>query len=382
MFLAQTDLTANTLREVTGNDLASILIPSVFAFFVGILIAPWLLRLLRRYKMWRQPQKLKALGGADAPITEKLNNDAKLQTPCFGGLIIIIATVLTLLVFGLLALLQQTDDLLFWQQLNFVSRQETWLVIFSLVAGSIIGGLDDLALVGRLNFLKFLKKYGGGGLSLKMRLLVAILIGCICGYWFHFKLGESALQVPFGDLWQIGAWIVPFIVITVTATYSGGIIDGIDGLAGGVFAIIFTTYGLISLLQGSVDLATFCFVVVGGILAFLWFNIPPAKLYMSETGTMALTITLSIVAFMTNTIFLLPIIAFPLVITSLSVILQVFWRKFFKRKLFLVSPLHNYFRAKGQPASSVVMHYWIMAQIMAIIGLVIYLLGYPNNFLQ
>ena len=388
MFLAQTELALNSLKEVTRNDLASILIPSVFAFLVGILIAPWILKFLRRHKMWRQLSRLKAWGGNKAPITQKLDADQKRENknqqpiPHLGGLVIILAVVSTTVFFGLLSWLTQADKSVFIQQLNFVSRQETWLVIFSLVTGSIIGSIDDLAVIGRLNFLRVFKKYVGGGLSLKVRLIVAVIIGCICGYWFHFKLGESALQIPFGGLWEIGVWIIPFIIVTTVATYSGGIIDGIDGLSGGVFAIIFTTYGLIALLQGNFDLAAFCFVVVGGILAFLWYNVPPAKFYMSETGTMALTITLSIIAFMTNTIFLLPIVALPLLVTSLSVILQVFWRRAFKRKLFLVSPLHNYFRAKGRSGHNVVMHYWIVSQIMAVVALVIYLLGYPNNFLQ
>ena len=171
------------------------------------------------------------------------------------------------------------------------------------------------------------------------------------------------------------------MILTVTATYSGGIIDGVDGLSGGVFGSIFTVYGLIALLQGNFELATFCFVVVGGIMAFLWYNIPPARFYMSETGSMALTITLSVVAFTTDTIFLLPIIALPLVVTSASVILQTFWKRVLKRKLFLVSPLHNYFRAKGYPDSNVVMRYWIVANVCALVGFVIYLLGHPNTFL-
>ena len=309
-------------------------------------IAPCVLNFLVKKKLWRKRQDLKDFSGQAAVITQKLNQGHDLQTPRMGGLVIIISVSLSIMVFGLLSLI---DSVSFFEQLNFISRNQTWLVIFSLIAGALIGIVDDLAVTDNLKLLPArFKRYVGGGLSLKMRLLIAVLIGCVCGWWFYFKLGNTSLFVPFASPWEIGIWIMPVIVLVVVATYSGGVIDGIDGLSGGVFASIFSVYTLISILQGHLELATFCAVVVGGISAFLWYNIPPAKFYMTETGVMALTITLSIVAFLTDTVFLLPIIALPLLATSLSVILQVFWKKFFKRKLFLVSPLHNYFRPDWQ----------------------------------
>lgn len=369
-----------SFKEVAKMDLAAILIPAVVTFLIGLLISPWIIGFLTRHKCWRMPTKLKALGGAAAPITEKLNQDKERPVPRMGGLVIVLSVVFVVFLFGLLAVL---SDQSFIEELNFISRRETWLVIFSLVAGSLIGILDDLIASGKLNvWLSKIKTYAGGGLALRIRIVIALLIGCVCAYWFYFKLGEGSIQIPFGEAWTIGIWIMPLIVLTVVATYSGGIIDGVDGLAPGVFTSIFSTYGLISMLQGNFELATFCFVVVGGLLAFLWYNIPPARFYMSETGSMALTITLSIVAFTTDTIFLLPVIAMPLVVTTASVILQTLWKKIFNRKLFLVAPLHNYFRAKGYPDANVVMRYWVVAQVFALIGFVIYLLGYPNTFLS
>ena len=370
-----------SLEEVTRNDLASILLPAVFAFLLGLFIAPLVLRFLIKHEFWRKQKNLRAIDGGGAPITQKLNNDNQLKVPRMGGLVIIIAVTLTTLLFGLLSKFVIEES--FWHHLNFISREETYLVIFSLVAGSLIGILDDLAVVGCLSFLpKRMQQYVGGGLSLKTRLFIATLIGCVCGYWFYFKLGETSLYIPFGSALEVGIWIIPIMILTVIATYSGGIIDGVDGLSGGVFASMFTVYALISLLQGNFELATACFVIVGGLLAFLWHNIPPAKFYMSETGSMALTITLSIIAFITDTVFLLPIIALPLVITTTSVIIQVLAKKFLKRKIFIVSPLHNHFRAKGYSDANVTMRYWIISHMTVVLGLVIYLLGYPNNFLQ
>ena len=377
-FLASSNVPLAGLENVTKNDIASVLVPAVFSFMFGILIAPWILHFLIKYKLWRKQDVLLDIGGAKAPITAELNKDSVKQTPRMGGLVIVGAVVFTTLFFWLLSLLDESG---FIHSLDYASRDagrsETWLVIFSLIAGSVIGILDDLAVSGYLNFLKGkIRGYVGGGLPLSVRLLIIALIGLVCGLWWYFKLDVTSVTVPLIGIWQLGIWTIPFLLVIVVATYSGGVIDGVDGLSGGVFAIIFSTYSLIALMQGHLNLATFCLVVVGGILAFLWYNIPPAKFYMSETGSMALTVTLSIVAFMTDTVFLLPIIALPLVVSSLSVILQTLSKKFLKRKLFLVSPLHNYFRAKGLPAHNVVMRYWIVAQLSAMTGLAIFLLGY------
>ena len=377
-FLASSNVPLAGLENVTKNDIASVLVPAVFSFMFGILIAPWILHFLIKYKLWRKQDVLLDISGEKAPITAELNKDSIKQTPRMGGLVIVGAVVFTTIFFWMLSLLDKAG---FIHSLDYASRDagrsETWLVIFSLIAGSVIGILDDLAVSGYLNFLKGkIRGYVGGGLPLSARLLIIALIGLVCGLWWYFKLDVTSVTVPLIGVWQLGIWTIPFLLVIVVATYSGGVIDGVDGLSGGVFAIIFSTYSLIALMQGHLNLATFCLVVVGGILAFLWHNIPPAKFYMSETGSMALTVTLSIVAFMTDTVFLLPIIALPLVISSLSVILQTLSKKFLKRKLFLVSPLHNYFRAKGLPAHNVVMRYWIVAQLSAMTGLAIFLLGY------
>lgn len=377
--LANSSLPINSLENVTKNDIASILVPTIFAFLCGILIAPWILKFLNRRQFWRKQDELLDISGKAAPITQKLNDDKNLKVPRMGGLVIVGAVAFTTLFFWVVSLIDKSG---FIHQLDYAGgdegRSETWLVIFSLVAGSAIGILDDLSVVGSLNFFKGkLKQYIGGGLSLTVRLVIASLIGLICGLWWYLRLDISTVAIPFAGSWELGFLIVPLIIVIVVATYSGGIIDGIDGLAGGVFAIIFTTYGSIAFLQGNFNLATFCLVVVGAILAFLWHNIPPAKFYMSETGSMALTVTLSIVAFMTDTVFLLPIIAFPLLISSLSVILQTLSKKFLKRKLFMVSPLHNYFRAaKGLPAHNVVMRYWVVTNISCVCGLSLFLLGH------
>ena len=159
------------------------------------------------------------------------------------------------------------------------------------------------------------------------------------------------------------------------ATFSGSVIDGLDGLAGGVMATAFAAYAGIAFFQEQIDLAAFSAVIAGAIAAFLWFNIPPARFYMGETGILGLTTTLTVVAFLTDAVLVLPLIALPLVLDSASVIIQLFSKKFFGRKIFLVAPLHHHFEAIGWPHYKVTMRAWVLSAVSAIIGMVIALLG-------
>ncbi|TSC60889.1 MAG: phospho-N-acetylmuramoyl-pentapeptide transferase [Parcubacteria group bacterium Gr01-1014_107] len=187
----------------------------------------------------------------------------------------------------------------------------------------------------------------------------------------------TGVNLPWWGELYMGWLFIPFFALVTLAIYSGGVIDGIDGLAGGVMATIFSAYAVIAFSLEQINLAAFCAMLSGSILAFLWFNIPPARFYMSETGTMGLTITLSIVAFMTDTlgggfgITVLPIIAFLLVITSLSNIIQVASKKFRGKKVFLIAPLHHHFEAIGWPPYKVTMRFWVIGVIFALIGVIL-----------
>ena len=170
-------------------------------------------------------------------------------------------------------------------------------------------------------------------------------------------------------------FFIPFFVVVMLATFSTGVIDGIDGLSGGLFASIFTAYAGISFFQDKIDLAAFCAVLVGAILAFLWFNIPPARFYMGETGILGLTTTLAVVTFLTDSLVVLPIIGGILVLESSSVILQLLSKKIRKKKIWLCTPIHHHFEAKGWPSHQVTMRFWIIGVVLAIIGTGLRLLG-------
>ncbi len=347
-------------------DIVKIFVPTTIAFIVGILITPLVSNFLYKNKMWKKKSVVVATDGGVASITQSLHNDEEKKTPRMGGIVIWASAIITIIIFWLGALI----DGPVMSKLNFLSRNQTWLPIFTLIIGALVGLVDD--------YMSVTENYDqkAGGLSSKKRLLAVFLISLVGAWWFFFKLGKTDIIIPFVGVWDAGWLFIVFFVVVMLGTYSGGVIDGLDGLSGGVFGIIFSSYGLIALLQQQIDLAAFCFVLVGGLLAFLWFNIPPARFYMSETGTMALTITLVVVAFLTKQVLILPIIAFPLVISSASSIIQLLSKKYRNgKKVFLVAPLHHHFQAKGWPATKVVMRYWILGIICASLGIIISLIG-------
>jgi len=181
--------------------------------------------------------------------------------------------------------------------------------------------------------------------------------------------------IPFVGEVNLGIFLIPLFVTVMLAMFSGGVIDGIDGLSGGIFAAIFSAYAGIAFFQNQIDLAAFCAVLVGGILAFLWFNIPPARFYMGETGILGLTTALTVVAFLTKSVLALIIISLPLLATSASVIIQLLSKKYLGRKIFKVAPVHHHFEAIGWPAYKVTMRYWVISVILAIVGVVVALVG-------
>lgn len=340
---------------------------AAFAFWLGIIITPFLTRYLYKYKMWKKTARTKTITGDEAVIFHSLHKDKEIGTPRMGGILIWFSVFAVTAIFFLLAKILPASEL--FQKLNFFSRSQTWLPLFTLLAASSIGLVDDLfQIYGK-------GKYIAGGMSLLLRIFLVVIIGTVGALWFYFKLEKSGISIPFwGDL-NLGVLFIPVFILFMIGLFSGGVIDGIDGLSGGIMASIFGAYSGIAFFQNQIDLAAFSGVIAGAILAFLWFNIPPARFYMGETGMFGLTTTLTVIAFLTNSAVVLPIIAFPLVATSASCIIQIFWKKFFGRKLFLVAPIHHHFEAMGWPSYKVVMRFWVIGIIFAIIGMVIILVG-------
>lgn len=355
-------------------NILKVFIPATASFSIGILSAPLLTHYLFTYKVWKKTTGKTALDGTPAVEFEKLRTSGETRvgtetkTPRMGG--ILIWATASFVTVGLWVLAQLFPLPLF-AKLDFLSRSQTWLPLFALIAGSILGFIDDLFDV---------LPSGGKGLRLRTRLLFVTMISTFIGWWFYAKLGVTAIGIPGDGTLFLGALIVPLFVVVALGLYASGVIDGIDGLSGGVFATIFMAYAGIAYFQNQINLAAFSATLVGAILAFLWFNIPPARFWMTDTGTTGLTLALAVVAFMTDTpgngygVMALPVIALPLVVTVLSDIAQVLSKKFRGKKLFRIAPLHHHFEAIGWPSYKVTMRYWIISIMTAIVGMSIALL--------
>ncbi|MEK7528725.1 MAG: phospho-N-acetylmuramoyl-pentapeptide-transferase [Patescibacteria group bacterium] len=329
-------------------------------FLVFIFTKPfhgWLIQ-HRFFKKMRE----ETIDGKKASLFRELHLK-KEGTPTMGGILI----WGTVLIFVLVSPLFKYLDITRFSLLN---RNETFLPIFTLVFTALLGLVDDYLNVRGVR----------RGVRVKTKFLWLTLFGILGGVWFHFKLGYDLISVPGVGSVQLGAWyILLFAFIVVASANAVNFSDGLDGLAAGLIIIAFFALGIIAYLQGLLILAAFCALVVGATLAFLWFNIPPALFYMGDTGALSLGATLGVIALLTDTVVILPLIGFIFVVETLSIIIQLISKKYFGKKIFRIAPLHHHFEAIGWPESKVVMRFWIVGGFMASLGVIFELLHLVNR---
>lgn len=340
-------------------EIIRILVLGGTSFGVALLLTPVLIKLLDRFHLNKQIRSEES-----APIFHKLHKH-KENTPTMGG-IIIWGTVLLLAV--LIFILDKMFDGVF-SYLNFIDRAQTYLPLITMFIAAILGLFDDILGVFKIG-------PNGGGLRVSQKLIIYSVISAIGGLWFYFRLGWDVLYVPFVGGVTIGWWYIPiFMFVIIASAFSTNETDGLDGLAGGVMLFAFVSLTVVSFMLERFHLAAFGAVVVGALIAFLWFNIYPARFFMGDTGSMALGITMGVVAMLTNTTLFLPFFAFILVIESLSVIIQLTSKKLFKRKVFLSTPIHHHFEALGWHETRITMRFWIVSIISCILGLILFLMS-------
>ena len=346
------------------SDIVRVLVPAFASFVVGMVLTPLLTHYLYKYRAWKKTPGKQALDGTPARGFNELHNAHETRAPRMGGVVVWGSVLITILGIALVARFIPDASIL---KLDFLSRNQTWIPLATLIVGAFVGLIDDLYAI----------RPGGEGLHLSYRLFIVVLLSSFIGMWFWAKLEVTAVGIPFGTPLEIGWLIVPLFVLVSLALYASGVIDGIDGLSGGVFGSVFASYSIIAFAQNQIDLAAFSAAIVGGLLAFLWYNIPPARFYMTDTGTMALTLTIATIAFMTDNlgegvgIAVLPIIGALLVLTVASNIAQVVSKKYFGKKLLRIAPLHHHLEAIGWPGYKVVMRYWVLSVVFAFIGVII-----------
>jgi len=328
------------------------------AFLLAFLITPILTHFLYKYKLGKTIRD-----SSLAPVFSKMHKE-KSGTPVMGGILVWFSTLVLGLIFFYIAKFFPDSSL---GRLNFLTRAETLLPLGALIASSLVGLVDDWLNVRGRGALS-------GGLKVWHRLLVYTAIAAVGSWWFFFKLDWDLLHVPFVGDFQVGWYYIPiFIFIIVATAFSVNEADGLDGLAGGLLLAAFSTFGAMAFVSGRTELATFCGVIVGALLAFLWFNINPARFFMGDTGAMGLGVTLGVIAMLTNTALFLPIICFLFMLESISVIIQVLSKKIRKKKIFISSPIHHHFQAIGWSEPKIVMRFWVISGVTAVVGLVLFL---------
>jgi phospho-N-acetylmuramoyl-pentapeptide-transferase len=329
------------------------------AFLLALLATPLVSGLLYRYKLNKNIRN-----DGTTPVFSGLHA-SKQGTPTMGGVLIWGTTLFLAAVFWFL---DRVAGLQSFHILNFLTRKETLLPLGAMVGAAVVGMADDFLDIQRLG-------HQGRGFRFRFKVLIYAAVAFIGAMWFYSKLGFDSVHIPFYGLLHLGWWFIPFFILVVVGTsFAVNQTDGLDGLAGGVLSLSFFAYAIIAYTQGNVNLAAFLGVTSGALLAFLWFNIHPARFFMGDTGSMGLGVMLALVAFLTGQVFLLPIIGLVFVIESASYFIQLISRKVFKRKVFLSTPLHHHLEALGWPETKITMRFWILSAVSSIFAVIIYLL--------
>jgi phospho-N-acetylmuramoyl-pentapeptide-transferase len=341
------------MREISASlnaEFINIFLLSVGAFLLAMALTPVYTFLAYRYKFWKRQRTESTTGELLTVFTKLHANKFKRNIPTMAGTVFVLAIVVVTFCFNL-------------------DRAETWLPLAALAGGAIVGLIDDI-----INIRGGGKGVAGLRSSLKFMMITAIGLGL--GWFFFQKLGISAVHIPFIGPWELGWLIIPIFAFVIVSTGNAvNISDGLDGLAGGLAAIAFGGFGIIALLQGNAIMAGFCFTVVGALLSYLWFNIYPARFFMGDVGSFALGTSLGVVAMLTDSLFILPIIGLVFVVEAGSSLIQIFSKRVFKRKIFISAPIHHHLEAIGWPETKVTMRFWIIGAVCSFVGVMLALAG-------
>ena len=339
----------NLFRYISFRAGGAFMTALVFGFIFGL---P-LINVLRRKQGKGQPIR------QDGPE----GHFAKAGTPTMGGLLIVGAL---------------TFSTLLWARLD---NPFIWMLLFVTLSFAAIGFADDYAKVS---------KQTTAGVSGRVRILLGLLIAAIAAYWaaqYHPAELVNQLAVPVlkNTLFNLGFMFIPFAVIVIVGSANAvNLTDGLDGLAIMPVMIAAGTFGIISYAVGRTDfteyldlhyvpdtgeILIFCMALIGGGLGFLWYNAPPAAVFMGDTGSLALGGALGAIAVATKHEIVLAIVGGVFVVEAMSVIIQVLYYKRTGKRVFLMAPIHHHYEKKGWAEPQIVIRFWIVSLILAMIGL-------------
>ncbi len=333
--------------EQFTEEITTILLLSILTFCVAMLLTPIYTYFAYKHQLWKRSRTHSTTGEV---LTVISSLRIKRTVPLMAGLITIAAVTLVTAVFNL-------------------DRHQTWLPLAALLGGGVVGLIDDIINI---------KGRGGNvaGLRAPIKFGMITVVAAIGACFFYYKLGYTTIHIPFaGDL-MLGWLLIPLFTLVVVSTSNAvNISDGMDGLAGGLLISAYSAFGVIAALQGNFGIAGFCLTVAGALLSYVWFNIPPARFFMGDVGSFSLGTALGVVAMLTDTLFLLPIIAIVFVAEAGSTLIQILSKKILHRKIFIAAPVHHHFEASGWPKTKVTMRFWVLGQASGAIGIILALIG-------
>jgi phospho-N-acetylmuramoyl-pentapeptide-transferase len=336
---------------ISTSTLIHIVALGFASFVLSMIITPIYTTAAYRGEWWKKLRS-EGMGGVATPVYQKLHAAKhKRNIPTMAGIIFVVSAALVTLIANL-------------------NRGQTWLPLAGMVGAGVIGLVDDFMNI-RSN------GKGVAGMRAKLKFFLYSVVAIVGGWWFFAKLDVTSIYLPFIHHWHVGWFIIPIFWLVVVATANAvNMSDGLDGLAGGLLVSSFTVYAIIAGVEAKYDLAAFCLTVVGALLSYTWFNINPARFFMGDVGAFALGTALGVIAMQTDTVYVLPIIGAVYVMEAGSVIINRTSRKLrHGKKVFLSSPIHHHFEAIGWPETKVTMRFWILGQVAAIAGLIVFLLG-------
>ena len=330
--------------DTLNNEAFYGLILALAAFLLATFLTPIYTYFAYKYKFWKK-QKEVTVTGETLEVVSKLHaKKIARHFPTMAGVIGVVTVAIVTFICN-------------W------NREQTWLPLVGFIGGSLVGLIDDLINV-------FGNGKGAAGLRAPVKFALITMIGAVMGWWFAVKLGWTAIEIPFLGDFEVGivGMILIFTFAVVATSNAVNISDGLDGLAGGLAMLAYGAYAVIALFQGQWMLTGFCLTVVGWLLSYIWFNVPPARFMMGDVGSFAIGAGLGVVAMMTNAFFLLPIIGILFVVEAGSSLIQITWKKLFHKKIFISAPIHHHLEAKGWGEAKIVMRFWVIAGVFALIG--------------
>lgn len=333
------------MLNITNHLIVSALF-SLAGFILAMGLTPLYTFFAYKYEFWKK-QKTASVTGEALTVVNKLHaKKIARHIPTMAGIIGVIAVVVLTVLLNL-------------------KREQTWLPLAGLAGGAAIGLIDDILNVWGSN-----RKDAGLRAPVKFAMIIAL--SGFLAWFFAFKLHFTTVMIPFIGNFEIGYWMVPLFIFAIVATSNAvNISDGLDGLAGGLLSAAFGAFGIIALVQNQHNLAAFCFTVLGALLAYLWFNVYPARFFMGDVGSFAWGTSLGVVAMLTNSLLLLPVIGLIFVIEAGSSAIQIFSKKVFKRKVFISAPIHHHLEATGWEETKITMRFWIIGMVTAFVGIIL-----------